>query len=213
MKTRQWSGRITVCGAVALSGMADAQPLITNGSFETGDFSGWRRSTPDSDFSAITLGTGFDGYYVANLATLTRGSLGHTLTQSVNAIDGQAYDLSFMLRAGNSFSNYFDVYFDGALVHSYANSDAELGSGVDRPIVRLTLPVTANAGSSDLMFVFKEAGMSWWLDDVRLEPASAVAGPPMLSAVPEPSAAAFLLVGGAGVIGWTMRRRRSRPGA
>jgi hypothetical protein len=89
--------------------------LLTNGDFETGDFTGWNVAASYTDVvsSSSTLGGPQSGNYFAALGTV--GTLG-TVTQTLSTAAGQNYDLSYWFASDGYGPNYFDVLWNGAQI-------------------------------------------------------------------------------------------------
>ncbi len=94
--------------------------LVTNGGFETGDFSGWTQSG-DTSFTFVELQAAHSGTYGAAFGP--RGSNGY-ITQALATMAGGRYDLVFWLRNTGSTPNHFEVSWDGSIVDSIDNGPA-----------------------------------------------------------------------------------------
>src|SRR5580704_14001113 len=110
--------------ALGTSVLAHAGNLVTNGSFETGDFTGWT-VTGDTTFVGVcdvsTCPSGFapqDGNFAAYF-----GPVGDTATisQTIATTPGEEYSLSFYLaNPVGGTPNYFNVTF-GNSSFSFSN--------------------------------------------------------------------------------------------
>jgi hypothetical protein len=190
--------------------------LLENGSFESGDYTGWQRSSP----SANSPHTNFvvDGQYAARLGTkgqtnAPRGSL----TQNIETEAGREYEVSFWLRSPGLSFKEFTAAFGGQTVFDYVRARKDFG------YTRISGTFEAAGGLTELSFYEKNQA-SWYLDDVRvslvagpdIRLAEAIAAAPKLTPDPSSSPVAetpepqpLLLVGGGlSVLGAVQRRRR-----
>jgi hypothetical protein len=162
--------RADVCSSVAGN-------LVANCSFETGSFTDWTRS---GNLGATGVEpAGFAGYdplsgstYFAALGPV--GSDGF-LSQTLATTPGDTYTISWYLASNGTFTNDFDVEWDGATLFSQTNIPAT--GPAPYPYVLYTETVTA-VGSDTLTFSFRNDPSYLALDDI-----SVAASAP---AVPEP---------------------------
>ena len=189
------NGFLLLCLAFTLGAAAAADELVTNGSFETGDFSGWT-------VSGYNEGAGITndpmlvhgGSYAAWFRTMN-DSQQVDLSQTLPTISG-SYDLVFWLKWVDFPPDQFAAYWNGTLV-------AEIGLRQSFPYERLEIPNLPASGPSVLEFTFSsnvdnDYWSTWYLDDVS------VTGP----GVPEPGTLMLLGSGMAG-LGGVIRRRIS----
>lgn len=170
---------------------ASAAELITNGGFETGDFTGW--TLVDGGFTGVAPTPPGKGTFAAFFGPVGQLS---TISQTLATTAGDLLDISFFLENhAGSGPNFFSVALDGVELFSFNNFPIALTLDVD-------IPDVVAGDNSVLTFAFRHDPSFWYLDDVSVlsEP-----GP-----VPEPATWAMMLVG-MGVVGATMRRRRRIP--
>lgn len=206
--------RMLLAGAVmALSASvsAGAVELVTNGSFETGDFTGWElfnfTGHSQTFMSVRTADAGqpapTDGLYEGRFGP-TGGRAG--ILQLLTTVVGRTYQLTFDVAGGQcgtagcgggvtEFSSFFDV---------------GPGSGLGAQRYDFAFPYTsysftgvATSTSTLLSFSFRHDPWFYYLDNVSV---TAVRGPG--GGIPEPSAWALMILG-FGVVG-TLARRRAK---
>ena len=176
-------------GALGFVAPAQAVELVQNGGFETGNFSGWTQAG-NTSFTGVSTSNAHSGTYAAFFGQV--GSTG-SISQLLNTAAGQSYDISFWLMNGSAGKNSFDVSFDGQPAGVSFNNFGSLS------YTKFTFSGVASGNGSLLTFDFRQDPSFWYLDDVSVQ---GVAGP-----VPEPATWA-MLVGGFGLVGVALRRRR-----
>jgi hypothetical protein len=214
--------------ALSVAGPACAQNLVTNGSFETGNFASWTLGQAGGGTAPVVVQYGQASNYptgpfgeaipVDNAAGLSPDGAGqytayfssdtanaHTLTQTINMVAGTTYNLGFDFYAPfNGYNNPFDaslsLVIDGATVATAtAGSVAGTPPGVWQTFN--TSFVAAATGAASLVFEFR--GLGTPAADFAIDRVYAVA------AVPEPAAWAMMIFG-FGAVGGALRSRRKR---
>ena len=198
--------------ALALAAGPARANLVTNGGFETGDFTGWTL-TGSGGGVAIDNTAAHSGSYDAAFS-LTSGGTTASLTQSIATTAGQSYSLSFWLFdqaavPGNdtmtvTFGGFTDaLLWSGLNATSYANVQLTVpGSDITGTSTNLAFAATIDPNPSGVPGV-GGAGGPFNLDDIVLTANSAAA--------PEPPAA-WLLAVGVAALGLAARRRRAQAG-
>jgi hypothetical protein len=187
----RWTGTTVVAmGFIAgLSGPAHADPnLVTNGGFETGDFTGWLET---NNFSFSDVLCGGPGFAPEGSCAGVFGPVGAdgTLSQVISTHAGGRYVISFDFAADGGSPADFSASFNGA------------------PLLSLTDPPTSDfqvfnfvafgtGPTATLAFNFRDDPAFLYLDAVSV------------TAVPEPGSVALLALGLGGM--WAGRRRKAR---
>jgi hypothetical protein len=175
---------------LATAGAAHAGPnLITNGGFETGDFTGW---TVNGNSTSVESAGGAGGYnpnsgsFYAALGNIGDSPLG-TLSQTFSDDAGSTLNLSLFLNSNGTTPNQIIVEIDGITL--FSETDIPNSNGY----FEVTGSVIATG--SDTLTIFERDDPDWIaLDDVSVT-----------ESVPEP--ASFALFGASLLgLGWLRRR-------
>ena len=197
---------LLITGVSVLAAPAHAQ-LVSNGDFETADFTGWTLSgnanqgaSPDT----FVFGNPHSGDYAAWLGAPSSDGF---LSQTVATTGGSAYTVSCWLAVdsadGAPTPNDFSASFGGKTLTSLTNlaaTDSNADPAAD--YTEYTFSTVAAGPSSVLQFGFRDDTSEFRLDDVSVT----------LTPVPEASTTVslgLLLALGLGAGTLHMRRRRS----
>jgi hypothetical protein len=179
-----------VVAALSVSSQAFATVnIVTNGSFETGDFSGWAQSGSPFSSGVIQQFAGndpTDGNYQAYFSEM--GSLGG-ISQNLATVAGGAYNISFDLaNLGGTPSEYLVQFGPSVLVNQVDPTDF--------PYTSFSFTVTAASNLSSLSFYIQQDPSWMLLDNISV------------TAVPEPEEWAMLMAG-IPLVGWQIRRKQA----
>lgn len=158
---------------------------VTNGGFESGDFSGWNLAG-DTVHATIDGVAPHGGAYTARFSASTGTALGQLLA----TVPGASYDVSFWFRTEGASDNAFSFDWDGGAAE-YTVSDANPG------FATLHFTLVASSASTPITFLFRHGDGRWSLDDV------VVTGPGGGGTVPAP---ATLVLAGLGLLGSGLQR-------
>ena len=162
--------------------------LVTNGSFETADFTGWTEGG-NFEFSQVVSGPFYtysgaeDGEFYATFGPVgADGSISQTIADSA----GTHYTLSFWLAGAGDDPSDFSAMWNGTTLVSL--TDPNTGSVWQQYSFNVT-----GTGSDTITFNFRDDPAYIALDNVSLSASTTTTG-----TVPEPSS---LLLLGSGVLG------------
>ncbi len=173
---------------------AFATNLVTNGSFETADFSGWVQG---GDFSFVQVVSGpfgsysgaEDGQFYATMGPVGSDS---TLSQTISDTAGVHYNFSFWFASVGDNPSDFSASWDGTSLLSLTNPN----TGANW--TQFSFDVVGT-GSDTIQFAFRDDPSYLALDNIS------VGGPPPGS-TPEPSSL-LLLGSGLLTVGGVVRRK------
>lgn len=191
MQTRPSKSVLGYVAALMLmaASASQAAPItyVSNGGFETGDFSGWTQFG-DTTFTGVDSSGPNSGTFAAYFGNIASGGI----SQNIGTAVGALYTIDFWLHnevdvTSAATPNSFDFSWDG--VTQLSLSDVTLPS-----YVHYTYTLQATAATTALAFTFTNAPAFWDLDDV--------------SVIPEPGTLAMVLF--AGSLGAVQLRRSRR---
>jgi hypothetical protein len=182
---------------VVLTVATVALAQVNNGSFETGDFTGWTVSG-DTGFVGVCDVSNCPGNFApedGNFAAYF-GPVGDTATisQNIATTPGDSYALSFYLANPiGGTPNYFNVTF-GSSSFSFSNFGVAFGWQ------QFTLTTVATSNETPLSFTFRNDPSYWFLDNVTVSQAGGT--------VPEPGTIVLFGTGILGIAGIARRKFR-----
>lgn len=181
--TKKWVGIAAAAAALFASAAAHAN-LVSNGGFETGDFSGWVANTTTND--GVDGLSPHDGSKAAYFGTYTGTA---SITQTLDTYGpGGVYDVSFWIKNEGDGPNSFEFDWDGAQVMALVDVAAF-------DYVQYSFVLVSTGAWTDLKFTFNHSPAFWDFDSVVVE-----------NHIPEPGS--FALAGLAGALALSARRRR-----
>lgn len=194
MKNRGIEFALAFAASLACASPSAASNLVVNGGFEDG-FNGWLQSG-NTDYSGAGGGFVNSGALAAYFGPV--GSIG-SISQTLNTVIGQSYDVSFYLQNSGGGTNSFSVLFGGGpAAISYSNQAA-------MPWTKLDFSAVATSAFTTLQFSFRHDPSLFYLDDVSVVQSVTVDVP----AAPEPESWAMMLTG-FGLTGLALRRSAKR---
>ena len=190
MKLTPWIAAGALVAATLLTPAANAAGIV-NGSFETGDFTGWVPNEVSYPVYIVTSPVQ-DGAYAAQIAGYASGP--DTLSQTVATTLGQTYTLSFWYWQDGGLPNGFDASWNGTSVFS----QVDIAGGTNVAYEHVAVSVVGT-GSDLLRFTAYNDPAFTYVDNVSLS-------------VPEPASWAMMLAGFGGM-GMALRARRQKVAA
>lgn len=151
----------TFLGGSLVAAPASATNLVSNGDFETGDFTGWTQGG-NAVSSGVEARNQFGGTYSAYFGpTKSSGYIEQTLATKA----GTRYILSFALANDKATPNFFSASINGVVIKSLTNSPA---FAYRLEVLKFTADAT---GKSVLRFTFqhKPEQTHFHLDNVVVE--------------------------------------------
>ena len=182
-----------LAAALFASGAARAD-LVTNGGFETGDFTGWTTVLdPLYDSVSGAAPVPHDGLFGASF-----GGANSSISQTISTVAGSNYAVSFWLQLEadpNNIAtpNAFSFDFGGVTGASLTNAAAFGYTLFEATFV-------GSSASTDLTFNFCEGPAFWDIDSIQVK-------------LPEPGSLALLAAAGLGGVAATRRRRAASTSA
>ena len=171
----------------------------SNPGFETGNFTGWTQ-IGDTTFTGVDALSAHSGSFGANLGPI--GPLGF-ISQDLATVAGATYDLTFWLaniadRVGNVTPNHFEASWNGSVIPASVLDNAAPAF----PYTQFAFTgLLATGSTTALQFGFRHDPAGWWFDDVSVT----LSAP---SGVPEAFSTFWLALPLAGMLGFSLLRRR-----
>ncbi len=169
LKLSNFARSLALMGAVTLASGAQAE-LVTNGGFETGNFSGWTQ-VGNTGFTGVNGGSANSGSFGAFFGPI--GSTGG-ITQTLATTAGASYQVSFWLLSDGGTPNVFNFNWDGGASElSFSNLGAQ-------GFTQYVFTLMASGAATTIQFDFQDNPGFLLFDDVSVN-----------AAVPEPGSLAL----------------------
>ena len=185
---------LALSAALAVSSVPAQAQLVTNGGFETGDFTGWTRNPIGTCIDQVNAGSARSGSY--GLLSSPFNSVCF-YSQSIATTVGQQYDFSFWIaNLGFGSPSSFEAFWDSQSVFSLTNPAPTAYS-------QKLFSVTATSTTTYIDFVIRDESHFYMLDDVSVVQSGTS------TVVPEPSSLVLMAAGLFGLMATAYRRRVS----
>jgi hypothetical protein len=186
-------GRVmALVGALSLAGVAHAE-LVTNGGFETGNFSGWTQFG-NTGATGVTSTNFFGTYIHSGTYGGAFGAVGSPggIFQTLSTTAGQTYLVSFWMSIDSGVPNSMTFNWNGGA------DELSLTNAAAQGMTHYTYLLTATGATTDLRFNIQHNPAYYGLDDVSVTEVQ----------VPEPGSLALagLALAAAGAVS---RRKRA----
>lgn len=180
---------------------AHADDLVTNGNFQTGDFTGWTTNNPPTPAIPFTWEIGLNGsnYYATTHCQGPDCIEGiafqeNYLQQTLNVLAGQVYNITFdyspdIINSPATTPNELQLFFGSTEV-------TDLKNLTDASIVSYSFDVVAPSDTLFLMFLGEQTFSYDYLDNISVSTV----------ATPEPETLVMVGTGVLGLLGLARRR-------
>jgi len=201
---KQLTAAAIVIGLVVGGWTATAQALpvnlVVNGGFEQGSFEGWTH-TGNTGATFVESYTAHDGDYAAALGPVRSAGI---LSQLLNTVIGDTYEVSFWFLQPSAPPNLFSASFGGENLITLQNMKTK---GTCAAWTEYLFEVTATSALSLLEFRFRDDPGYEYLDSVAV--CDITPPPPEPDPVPEPGT---MLLLGSGIMALAVYTKRRREG-
>jgi hypothetical protein len=154
---------LTAAAALSLAHPASAN-LVTNGGFETGDFTGWTvNGVIGSNINVVGTVGGVSPHSGNFQAIFSPGTGSVGISQTLTTTPSTIYTVDFWAATGPNVGGSLSVNWGGSTVFSHVFPGAT-------GYTEFTFNETASSASTDLSFVYSNSGILF-LDDISVNPA------------------------------------------